>query len=115
MWRTSFQTKLFLVALSGAVLALAVAGVLFAGSARAKTNARIESTLMAEAPVASELLGRQTSRPPDHALDPIPELDAEAERLGELLGARVTFVAADRRVLGNSAETLEAVRLMENH
>jgi two-component system phosphate regulon sensor histidine kinase PhoR len=113
MWRTSFQTKLFLVALSAAVLALAVAGLLFAVSARAATNARIESTLMAEARLASELLGRQTSDP--LAVDPIPDLDSEADRLGELLGARVTFVAADGRVLGDSAETVEAVRLMENH
>jgi two-component system phosphate regulon sensor histidine kinase PhoR len=115
MWRASFQTKLFLVALSAAVLALAVAGLLFAVTARAATNARIESTLVAEARLASELLGRQTSQPPGFGGDPIPELDAEADRLGELLGARVTFVAADGLVLGDSAESVEAVRLMENH
>jgi len=112
--RASFQTKLFLVALTAAVLALAVAGLLFALSAQAETNARIERTLIAEARLASELLGRQVIDPLASA-DPVPELDGEADRMGELLGTRVTFVAADGRVLGDSAETLDDVRRMENH
>ena len=39
----------------------------------------------------------------------VAELDAEADRIGELLGARVTFIAADGRVVGDSAETLDGV------
>ena len=115
MPRASFQTKLFLAALSAAVLALVVAGLLFALSARAQTNTRIESTLVAEARLASELLGRQASSPSSALVDPVADLDAEADRIGELLGARVTFVAPDGRVLGDSAETPDAVRRMENH
>ncbi len=115
MPRASFQTKLFLAALSAAVLALAVAGVLSAVLTRAQTDARIESTLMAEARLASELLGRQVSASPSGTADLVPELDAEADRIGELLGARVTFIAADGRVLGDSAETVDDVRRMENH
>ena len=45
----------------------------------------------------------------------VPELDEEADRLGELLQARVTFIASDGRVVGDSAETLEGVAAMENH
>ena len=52
-----FQTKLFLAALSAAVLALVVAGALFADSMRRQTDARIERTLVAEARLAAELLG----------------------------------------------------------
>ena len=44
------------------------------------------------------------------------ELDAEADRLGALLhGAASRFIAADGRVVGDSAEPLEGVAAMENH
>jgi two-component system phosphate regulon sensor histidine kinase PhoR len=59
------------------------------------------------------LLGR-TAAPPAGG-DPIRELDAEADRMGEMLGARVTLIAADGHVLGDSAETIDGVRQMENH
>src|SRR5262249_5827339 len=62
-----------------------------------------------EARLAADLLSRDTT------LATMAELDAEADRIGELLGARVTFVAADGQVVGDSAETLEGVRGMENH
>jgi two-component system, OmpR family, phosphate regulon sensor histidine kinase PhoR len=110
----SFQIKLFLSALSAAVLALVMAGALFAMSMRRETDARIEQTLGAEARLAAELLGGTTgarSAPGER----LAELDAEADRIGDLVGARVTFIAADGRVLGDSAEPLEAVAAMENH
>ncbi|MQA30830.1 MAG: HAMP domain-containing protein [Luteitalea sp.] len=114
MPRASYQTKLFLSAFSAAVLALAVAGVLLAGAARRQTDARIEATLIAEARLAAELLSRDAVR-----LSPNggggPELDAEADRIGGLLGARITLIAADGRVLGDSSEAADAVRQMENH
>src|SRR5207247_13117 len=66
-------------------------------------------TLTAEARLVADLLTRET--PASAAA----ELDADADRLGELVGARVTFIAADGRVLGDSAETLDGVALMENH
>ena len=55
MATASFQTKLFLAALSAAVIALAVAGC---SSARrcGRTDARIEQTLVAEARLAAELV-----------------------------------------------------------
>src|SRR5439155_963176 len=43
------------------------------------------------------------------------EPDEEADRLGQLIGARVTFIAPDGRVLGDSSETLGGVAAMENH
>jgi two-component system phosphate regulon sensor histidine kinase PhoR len=110
----SFQIKLFLSALSAAVLALLMAGALFAMSMRRETDARIEQTLGAEARLAAELLGGAMSARPAPG-ERLAELDAEADRIGDLVGARVTFIAADGRVLGDSAEPLEAVAAMENH
>jgi two-component system phosphate regulon sensor histidine kinase PhoR len=108
----SFQTKFFLAALSAAILALVVAGLLFASTMRARTNARIEETLVTEARVAADLIGR--AAPVDRALD-VASLDQEADELGALLDARVTFIAADGRVLGDSSESLAGIAAMENH
>jgi two-component system phosphate regulon sensor histidine kinase PhoR len=107
--RTTFQTKFFLAALSAAIIALAVAGILFATTMRRQTDQRIEQTLVAEAVLAADLLAQDTT------LSTMQELDAEADRIGELISARVTFIAADGHVVGDSAETLEGVRAMENH
>lgn len=109
--RTSFQTKIFAAAFATALLALAVAGVLFAGSARRETNARIEATLVAEARLAADLLTRDSDRT---GLTEI-EYDAEADRLGQLLSARVTLIAPDGKVVGDSAETVAALATLENH
>ena len=107
--RATFQTKFFLSALASAIIALAVAGALFATTTRRQLDQRIEETLVAEARLAADLLAR------DRTLTTLPELDGEADRIGELLGARVTFIAADGKVVGDSAETLDGVLAMENH
>ena len=107
--RATFQTKFFFAALSAAMLALAVAGVLFATTMRGRMDEQIEQTLVAEARLAGDLLGRGVPFPSAAALDD------EADRLGALVGARVTLIAMDGRVVGDSSETLEAVATMENH
>ncbi len=109
--RTTYQTKFFVSALAAAILALGVAGALFATTMRRQLDTRIERTLVAEARLAAELLARTTPAAPPT----LPELDEEADRIAQLLGARVTFIAADGRVVGDSSEPLEAVPLMENH
>ena len=109
MARTRFQTKFFFAALSAAVLALAVAGLLFATTMRSQIDARIEATLVAEARMAAELLARGVG------LESVPALHEEAGRLGQLIGARVTFIALDGRVVGDSAETLEGLANVDNH
>jgi two-component system phosphate regulon sensor histidine kinase PhoR len=112
--RTSFQTKLILTSLAAAVLALLVAGVFFTTAMRRDIDARIEGTLVAEARLASELL---SASPLSTATADVtaPDLQLEAARIGKLLDARVTFIAADGRVVGDSAETLEALATLENH
>src|SRR5215467_12342570 len=83
-----------------------------------RTDERIEQTLVAEARLAADLVARNAapSTPAADALDlRIREYDAEADRIGALLDARVTLIAPDGRVLGDSAEAPAAVALMENH
>jgi two-component system phosphate regulon sensor histidine kinase PhoR len=92
-----------------AATGLVVAGALFAVSAARRNETQTEQTLTAEARLAADLLAQRAT-----AAD-VPELDAEADRVGALLGARVTFIAGDGRVVGDSAEPLEAVPQMENH
>jgi two-component system, OmpR family, phosphate regulon sensor histidine kinase PhoR len=107
--RTTFQTKFFFAALSAAVIALGVAGALFATTMRRQIDARIEATLVAETRLAAELLAHSAP------MTAVPDLDAEADRIGQLIGARVTFIAADGRVVGDSSETLDGIANMENH
>jgi two-component system, OmpR family, phosphate regulon sensor histidine kinase PhoR len=105
-----FQTKFLLAAFSSALIALAVAGLLFAPAIRGQIDERIERTLVAEARLAAELLSRGGL-----VFNDVRDLDEEADRIGELLGARVTFIAPDGRVVGDSSEPLDGVLAMENH
>ncbi len=107
--RATFQTKFFFAALSASILALAVAGAFFATTMRRQIDARIETTLVAETQMAAEMLTRGAP------LVSVPEINAEAGRIGQLIGARVTFIAPDGRVIGDSSETLEGLAAMENH
>ena len=107
--RATFQTKFFFAALSAASIALAVAGVLFATTMRRQMDARIGATLVAETRLAADLLARAVP------LTSVRELDDEADRLGALLDARVTFIAPDGRVVGDSSESLDGIAAMENH
>src|ERR671931_527733 len=100
MIRPRFQTKFLLAAIAAAVIALAVAGMLFATAMRRQIDEGIDRTLVAEARLAAELLSRGA------VLNTVPELDEEADRIGALLGARVTFIAPDGRVVGDSSEPL---------
>ncbi|MBM3772844.1 MAG: HAMP domain-containing protein [Acidimicrobiia bacterium] len=105
-----FQGKLFLTAFAASALALAVAGFLVTRSMRRQAELRIEQTLTAEARLAADLLGQTAAVP-----DPARSLDAEADRIGALIGTRVTLIAPDGRVLGDSAEPAEALSALENH
>jgi len=106
--RSTFHAKLFFAALAATVIALVVAGALFTLTMRRQLDERIESTVVAEAKLAAELLSR-TGASSD------AELQSEALRVGALIGARVTFIATDGRVLGDSSETPEGLAAMDNH
>ena len=106
--RAGFRTKVFLGAFAAAALSLLALALLMAWQLRERQRASIERHLSDEAYLIANLLSTAT------ALDE-PGLDREADRLGELLGGRVTFIAADGRVVGDSAQTETELGSLENH
>jgi two-component system, OmpR family, phosphate regulon sensor histidine kinase PhoR len=106
--RIGSHTRFFLAALFSALIATAVAGLLFARTIGRQLDDRIERRLVAEAGLARNLLARSG------VLTTVRQLDDEADRIGELIGAQVTFIAPDGRVVGDSSEPFESVMAMEN-
>ena len=110
MTRLSLRGRMVMTAVAAAGIALAalllVAGPRFESRARAEASATLiaEARLMAR--VVEDSLGRGTN---PEALDPI--VDAAAKEVN----ARVTVIAPDGRVLGDSALSGPALRGMENH
>jgi two-component system phosphate regulon sensor histidine kinase PhoR len=104
----TFRARLFGTSLATAALTLLVATVLVSLSLRRTLNERIEASLVNEARLAAETLSHR--RPPRPA-----ELDDEADALGTLVSARVTFIASDGTVVGDSELDGDALRDVENH
>ena len=113
MPRASFQTKLFLAASATAVLSLLVAGLMFSMAARTQNNRLVEQTLRAEARLAADVIAALPAA--GNGTDDGTALDREADRIGEHIAARVTLIAEDGTVLGDSAEPASALASMENH
>ena len=104
----TFRTRLFLSSLAAAGATLVVATVLVSWAIRQSMGERIERSLVTEARLAAELLSRQG--PASRA-----ELDAEADALGTLGNARVTFIAPDGTVVGDSEVDAGALAAVDNH
>ncbi|HEY0875876.1 MAG TPA: ATP-binding protein [Vicinamibacterales bacterium] len=104
----TFRTRLFLTSLAAATAALLATTLLLSWSVRRSVDARIERTLITEARLAGELLSRQRAVTPE-------ALDAEADTLGTLGSARVTFIAPDGTVVGDSEIESAALAGLENH
>jgi two-component system phosphate regulon sensor histidine kinase PhoR len=100
------RTRTFLGAFLAAALALAVSTVLAERSLRAYFHDDIRASLMNEARLAAYLVARQPS---------LTDADAEADALGGLVGARVTLIAADGTVVGDSEVAPAGLRALENH
>jgi two-component system phosphate regulon sensor histidine kinase PhoR len=103
------RTRLFLTAFGIAAVSLLIAAALGSWSVQRQLLERIEAELVAETRLVAELVAQQE---PDA---PVSRLDAQADALGEQLGARVTLVASDGRVLADSAEDGDALLALENH
>jgi len=104
----TLRSKIFLSALTASAFAVAAATTLVSASVRRNMEQRIEQDLAGNARMAAEMLAHRTT-----ASD--AELDAEADALGRILSARVTFIAADGRVVGDSELTPEEIKGVENH
>jgi two-component system, OmpR family, phosphate regulon sensor histidine kinase PhoR len=106
--RSSFGGKLFVAASAVGILTALVTAGLTSWSLRRELNRRIEERLRLETRLTANLIEH---RGPAPAVD----FDAEADRIGSLVDARVTFVSADGRVLGDSALPREHLADAEEH
>ena len=104
----TFRTRSFITALLSAAVTLAVAVGMVSWSVRRSVSDRIERALVDQTRLAAETLSHRQPATPG-------ELDAEADALGDLISARVTFVARDGSVVGDSEVDLSALGGLENH
>ncbi|MFL6280339.1 MAG: ATP-binding protein [Vicinamibacterales bacterium] len=104
----TFRTRLFFASLLASAVTLFVAAALVSWSVQRIVDHRIERTLIDEARLASETLSHRQAATP-------AELDAEADALGRLIAARVTFVARDGTVVGDSEVSTNDLSTLENH
>ena len=102
----TFRTRTFLSVFVAASLALVVSTLLVERSLGVRMSADIERGLLTQARLAAALLAN---------LDTLPDPDAEADRLGQLGHARVTLIAADGRVIGDSEVASADLPSVENH
>jgi len=105
---TRFRTKLFLAALATATVSLLVAAPLISWQVRERQRREIQDRLVNESLLIAELLSQST-------VTGVDRLDAEADRLGQFVEGRVTFIAADGRVVGDSTQTMQELATLENH
>ena len=103
-----FRTKLFLAALGAAAVSLLVAATLISWQARERQREAIQGRLLNDALLIADLLGHST-------VTGVAALDAEADRLGKFIEGRVTLVAPDGRVVGDSTQDVPALAALENH
>ena len=106
--RTSFRTRVFIGSFAAAVVSLFMVAVVLAWRIDRQQEATIERHLTDEARLIAALLASNTDRD-------VSGLDAEADRLGQLTASRVTLVADDGRVVGDSTQSIEQLATLENH
>ena len=106
--RLRFRAKVFIGAVAGSAASLLVAALLLSWQVRNAQRAAIERRLTDEAEVTADLLS-----PSLDAAD--GALDREADRIGALVRSRVTLIAEDGRVVGDSTQTLAELDVLDNH
>jgi len=104
-----FRTKVFVAAVGTATGALIVGTLLASWQARAEQRQQIRERLTSEARLVADLLGQAASR------TTLADLDAEADRLSRYMADRVTLIAADGRVVGDSTQTPDELLQLDNH
>jgi two-component system, OmpR family, phosphate regulon sensor histidine kinase PhoR len=106
--RTTFRTKVFIALVVAAAVSLIALAAVLSWQVRGQQRSALDRQLADEARLIAELLSQAT------AIDG-PGLDAEADRLGQLVSSRITFVAEDGRVVGDSTQPADTLDLLENH
>jgi two-component system phosphate regulon sensor histidine kinase PhoR len=104
----SFRSRLFLASLLTSAVTLIVAAGLVSWSVRRLVDDRIQGALVNQARLAAETLSHRQAATP-------AELDAEADAIGRLVSARVTFVSPDGTVVGDSELPPSELPTLENH
>ncbi len=100
------RTRTFAAAFLASSLALLVSTVLVERSLRRFLYEDIRAGLLHQARLAGALIGD---------LGPVVDADAEADRLADLVSARVTFIAEDGTVRGDSEVEPAGLPTLENH
>ena len=97
----TFRARTFVAVFIATSLALGVSTLLVERALRDYMRRDIEAGLISQASLVAALLAHRGD---------LADADAEADTLGRLSGARVTFIAADGRVLGDSEVDARADR-----
>lgn len=103
--------RLFLLSFVLIAIAESAVGFYLERELRTSLESRIEAEVTRQARVTTELvgvarLGRDAS---------VEDTDALADRIAESTGTRITLIAADGTVLGDSDLSVEQVRQVDNH
>jgi two-component system phosphate regulon sensor histidine kinase PhoR len=107
--RLGYRTKTFLAIFGVAAAALVCVATLVSVSLKREMYLQIERAIVSEVRLMASLLNEQ-EQVRSHA-----DLDAEADRLAVDFGGRVTFIAADGTVVGDSSVATDALSGLENH
>jgi two-component system phosphate regulon sensor histidine kinase PhoR len=105
---TSFRAKLFIASVTAAGVSLLVVALLVSSQVRERQRAAIAQRLTDEARLIADLLSSAPSlERPAH--------DGEADRHGQFSASRVTLIADDGRVVGDSEQTPTQLETLDNH
>jgi two-component system phosphate regulon sensor histidine kinase PhoR len=104
----SVRLKLFIGSMAAAAFAVMTMALLVPLQLRAQERAVIEHRLADESKLIADLLSSASEISET-------DMDREADRLGALVSGRVTLVAGDVRVVGDSTQTPAELATLENH
>jgi two-component system, OmpR family, phosphate regulon sensor histidine kinase PhoR len=107
--RLGFRGRIAVAIFVVAATALLLAATLVSISLSEQTYQRIEQSLISEAHLVADVLATHERDIPPGAIE------AEAARIGKTLPARVTLIAADGTVVGDSMVSGPALATLENH
>jgi two-component system phosphate regulon sensor histidine kinase PhoR len=104
----SVRLKLFIGSMAAAAFAVLTMALLVPWQLRTQERTVIERRLTDESKLIADLLA--SARDLGEA-----DMDREADRLGTLVSSRVTLIAGDGRVVGDSTQTPAELQTLENH